>query len=143
MPNFSPQSLPRISKGTFSLVCTIHQIKCDIVGTFDSKNTLPISNPNEFVLRKIITDWDVENRISFKRQENGLNKISPLTSKVMINKSQHHREIIHITRRETTLYVVGVGSHLSFHIWINFPLPTLHRESPLTTSSPCIMVLQA
>ena len=43
---------------------------------------------------------------------------------------------------EITLYVDGVGSHLSSHIWINFPFPTLHRVPFLITPRLLWMLLQ-
>ena len=60
-------------------------IKSYIVGTFDNKYTLIVASPNNFVLCKIITDWDVENRSYFNQKKNGLKKINSPPSGVIIN----------------------------------------------------------
>lgn len=59
----------RMLSGTFTIAVCINNSHCNIISALHGERAPFVAQPNELIIREVIANRDLENGISFKRQE--------------------------------------------------------------------------
>ena len=68
-PNFFPERGLRMLHGTFTITVCINNSYCNIISALHGERVPFVAQPNKLIIGEVIANRDLENGISFKRQE--------------------------------------------------------------------------